>query len=124
VSLSLQVTFRLNGNDIVFATVEAVNTGSQPLRFANGGCYVEFRAYSTAERTGEPIYQQPELGCVQPLREFDLAPGTSAVLGPEYGVASLSALPVGTSYFVARLLFTEPRARTRELPAGEYVRAP
>jgi hypothetical protein len=124
VTLRLQVMYRLSASGSLFATVAAVNTGSRSLRFSTGGCYVEFRAYATADRSGDPAYQQPQLGCLGTLRSFDLAPGASTVLGPEYGVASLSALPAGTSYFTARVLFAEPPARTEELPAGEYTRAP
>ena len=101
-------------------TVKLTNTGNSPRQVTfPDGCVVLIRAYRTAERTGEPAWDQSRVvACTMALVEVALAPGESREFQArtDAGLILGDSLPDGRYYFSALL---RPDGRALEVPAGE-----
>ncbi len=101
-------------------TVTLTNTSDAPRTVElPGGCPVLLRAYRTADRTGEPAWdQERDIVCTQQLLIVTLAPGESReVEGRATAVDILGdSLPNGRYHLAA---VVRPDRRRIELPAGE-----
>jgi hypothetical protein len=123
-SLRFDVDYQASREGNLMATVIATNVGDLGISGSGDLNLVEMRAYRTADRQGEPFWQQsPTTNVRGSAVPVYLPPG--GVQGiVERVVFSYEQLPAGTSYFSARLVLHDPPLRTREFPAGEVTKEP
>lgn len=118
-SLVLDVDYRLVTSRNLVASVTARNVGETGVSGEVNDCSLEMRAYPTEDRQGEPLWQGPGAGsmCLDFAMDIELPPGGTAWIGQV--LVPYEALPTGTTYFSARIIFLRSAMRTEELPAGE-----
>lgn len=101
-------------------TVTLTNTTSAPQTLEiPGGCPVLLRAYTTAERTGEPAWDQSrDIVCTQQVMIARLGPGESEEVTGRASARDVlgDSLPNGRYYLTAVVV---PNRQQVEVPAGE-----
>lgn len=114
-SAALHVDYEVDGaTGAVLARHRLINQGTDTLvGWVGLSCALDFRAYLTPERTGDPVWQTgARQVCPAALQRILIAPGDSVPLGlHEVGPVDeiVAGNPPGTYYFSATVLFEDPK---------------
>ncbi len=129
-NLTLDVTYAVEADAYVYATIRMTNRGDVALEGLTGyTCAWWFRAYYDANRTGTPVWRDEESnpGCFQREITLSLAPGETQDFIIPHRMDFVNAIaqdPVSRMYYFAAELELHGRdagtdRRTAALPAGE-----